>query len=107
MQQSTAKGPDYAPYDVGAFPIAQAPEGVVDAVFAQGVWGKSSNLFSCFRTRGNDLPFRLATFSRNNYAPYEDGPSMRYAVSGDLYRLTIGRSGDGRPTFLKAESIDG
>ncbi|WP_179381728.1 hypothetical protein [Jannaschia marina] len=79
---------------------------MIDATFLQGVWGKSQNLFSCFRT-SDGVSFRLVTFSRNNYAPYSEGPSMRYARNGERYRLEIGRSRDGRPTFLKAELLNG
>lgn len=107
MSESTATSPANAPYDLQAFPMDSAPEGDVDAIFIQGVWGKSQNLFSCFVTDDDtETAFRLSTFSRTNYAAYKGGPSLRYAQSGDRYRLTIGRSKDGRPTLQHAEKRD-
>lgn len=108
MADSTATSPDLAPYNLSDFPLSAAPQGEVTAVFVQGVWGKRTNLMSCFVT-GEDpqVAFRLSTFARQDYAPYENGPNMRYARNGQSYKLKIGRSAKGQPTLLQAELIDG
>ncbi|QFQ89072.1 hypothetical protein F8A10_16855 [Paracoccus kondratievae] len=108
MHETTVRDWNDAAIDPGAFPEIDLPEGVVTAILIQTIWGKAQNLFSCFmmedRTRQR---FRLETFRDKDYAPDENGPSLRYAQPGERYRLTIGRSVEGRPTFLKAERIDG
>ncbi|MGB6228629.1 MAG: hypothetical protein WBF53_00700 [Litorimonas sp.] len=106
MQRTTATGPGDARYSLDDFPLTTAPKGPVVATFIQGVWGKSQNLFSCFRTE-DGTRFRIATFSRSDYAPYKAGPSLRYARPGDRYRLHVGRSGNDLPTLLTAELLDG
>lgn len=90
------------PYDPAEFRLQNAPEGEVTATFVQGVWGRATNLQCCFEGEDGTL-FSVSTFHRNEYAPYEEGPSMRDAVEGETYKLTIGRSRNGNPTFLKAE----
>jgi hypothetical protein len=103
---STATSASSALYDLHQFPLETAPEGEVTAFFVQGIWGKSNNLFCCFATEQSML-FRLSTFANNDYAPSEAGPNMRYAQPEERYRLTIGRSRAGAPTFLRAELLDG
>ena len=105
MSESTAVGYNDVEFDPGLFSY-DVPAGAFEATFVQGVWGKSTNLFCCFMIDA-ETPIKLSTFSRNEYQPYESGPNMRYARKGERYRIEVGQSKTGKPTFLKAEKIDG
>ena len=105
MSVSTAVSYAQAEYDPKQFAYDVA-EGIHEVTFAQGVWGKSTNLFCCF-VKDDDTCIKLSTFSRNDYQPSEAGPNMRYARKGDRYRIEVGKSKTGKPTFLTAELING
>ena len=106
MTQSTATGHEDHPNVSQAFPSENAPEGHVEATFTQRTWGLRRTLLCCF-VLDDGYPFRLSTFPRKDYAPYQSGPSFKYARKGERYCLEIGRSQTGFPTFLTAERVDG
>jgi len=105
MPESTAVGYNDAEFDPGLFSY-DVPAGVFEATFVQGLWGKSTNLFCCFM-KDDETCIKLSTFARSDYQPTKDGPNMRYARKGERYRIEVGQSKTGKPTFLKAEKIDG
>jgi len=105
MPVSTAVSYTQAEYDPQKFSYDVA-EGIFEATFVQGVWGKSTNLFCCF-IRDDETCIKLSTFARNEYQPSDTGPNMRYARKGERYRVEVGKSRTGKPTLLSAELIDG
>lgn len=105
MPESTAVGYNDAEYDPRLFSYDVSP-GTYEVIFMQGVWGKSTNLFCCFMI-DEETAIKLSTFARQDYQPTQSGPNMRYARKGERYRIEVGQSKTGKPTFLKAEMIHG
>jgi len=105
MPDTTAVSYYDAEYDPKLFAY-DVPMGVFEATFVQGVWGKSTNLFCCFM-KDDETCIKLSTFARTDYQPTQSGPNMRYACKGERYRIEVGKSKTGKPTFLKAEMIHG
>lgn len=96
-----------AALDPSSFKIDKAPEGVVTAIFIQGLWDTEHNFISCFVT-DNLLQkrFCLQTFARFEYRPCESGPPMFKAKAGERYQLNIGKFRQGKSVFSQARLVD-
>lgn len=108
MNESKNRAWSRTAFEIEAFPDTEIPIGVVTAIFVQGVWGQANDFICCFLTDNLQLKrFRLTTFARTGYAPHDGGPTMCSARPGERYHLTIGRTAEDYPAFLKARLING
>ena len=84
----------------------EAPTGTWQGRLDYHAWGKSSNLFCYFTDTETNQKYRLAVFSRSDYAPYNGDVYFDKEPIGGLFELDTSQTKNGNIKLSKATKIE-